>query len=74
MLRGVCQLKFSNGGHLLAAAYARQKYNIHLINVYNSYTLEEVARLSDHSNIITELYWKPDDRALYSTGADGFVI
>lgn len=53
VLRGVCQLKFSNGGHLLAAAYSKQKYNIHLINVYNSYTLEEIARLSDHSNIIT---------------------
>lgn len=39
VLRGVCQLKFSNGGHLLAAAYAKQKYNIHMINVYNSYTL-----------------------------------
>lgn len=40
VLRGICQIKFSNGGHLLAVAYAKQKYNIHLINVYNSYTLE----------------------------------
>jgi hypothetical protein len=40
VLKGVCQLKFSNGGQFLAAAYPRQKYNIHLINVYNSYTLE----------------------------------
>ena len=42
--------------------------------MYNSYSLEELARLSDHSNIITELFWKPDDRALYSVGADGFVV
>ena len=74
MLRGVCQLKFSNGGHMLAAAYSKQKYNIHLINVYNSYTLEELARLSDHSSIVTELTWKPDDKALYSIGADGLVV
>ena len=46
---------------------------MHLINIYNSYTLEEVGRLSDHSNIITDLVWKPDDRALYSAGADGTV-
>ena len=39
MLKGVCQLKFSNGGHKLAVAYPRQKQNIHLINIYNSYTL-----------------------------------
>lgn len=74
VLRGVCQLKFSNGGHMLAAAYSKQKYNIHLINVYNSYTLEELARLSDHSSIVNDLSWKSDDRALYSIGADGFVI
>jgi WD40 repeat protein len=73
VLRGVCQLKFSNGGNFLAAAYSKQKYNIHLINVYNSYKMEEIARLSDHSNIITELCWKPDDKALYSVGVDGFV-
>ena len=74
VLKGVCQLKFSNGGHLLGVAYSKQKYNIHLINIYNSYTLEEIARLSDHSNVITELFWKPDDRALYSVGTDGFIV
>jgi WD40 repeat protein len=46
---------------------------VHLINIYNSYTLEEVGRLSDHSNTITDLAWKPDDRALYSVGADGTI-
>ena len=73
VLKSACQIKFSNGGNFLAAAYSKQKYNIHLINVYNSYNLEEIARLSDHSNIITELCWKPDDKALYSVGTDGFV-
>lgn len=58
---------------MLAAGYPRQKHNIHQINVYNSYTLEEVARLSDHSNLITELCWKFDDKYLYSVGVDGTV-
>lgn len=73
VLRGVVQLKFTNGGHMLAAAYPRQKHNIHQINVYNSYTLEEIARLSDHSNVITDLCWKFDDKFLYSVGIDGTV-
>jgi WD40 repeat protein len=73
VLRGVIQLKFSNGGHMLAAAYPRQKHNIHQINIYNSYTLEEIARLSDHSNVITELTWRFDDKFLYSVGVDGTV-
>jgi WD40 repeat protein len=74
VLRGVCQLRFANGGHLLAAAYSKQKHNIHLINIYNSYTLEETARLGYHSQAITELCWKPDDRSLYSVGSDGLVV
>lgn len=69
----MCQTKFSNGGHFLAVAYAKQKYNIHLINIYNSYSLEEIVRLSDHSHIVTELCWKPDDQALFSVGLDGIV-
>ncbi len=40
VLKGVCFLRFSHGGHQLAVAYPRQKQNIHLINVYNAYTLE----------------------------------
>jgi WD40 repeat protein len=32
-----------------------------------------VGRLNDHSNIITDLAWKPDDRALFSVGVDGTV-
>lgn len=59
---------------MLAAAYSKQKHNVHLINVYNSYTLEEIARLNYHSHVITELCWKSDDRTLYSVGADGLII
>jgi WD40 repeat protein len=69
-------LRFSNGGQFLAAAYPRQKNtaqksSVHLINIYNSYTLEEVGRLNDHSALITDICWKSDDRAVYSVGADG---
>ena len=76
VVRGVCALSFSHGGHLLAAAYPRhknssQKNSVHLINIYNSYTLEEVGRLSDHSNLVTALAWRSDDRELYSVGTDG---
>jgi WD40 repeat protein len=76
VVRGVCCLRFSNGGQFLAAAYPRQKNSaqkssVHLINIYNSYTLEEVGRLNDHSALITDLCWKSDDRALYSVGTDG---
>lgn len=76
VIRGVCALKFSNGGQFLAAAYPRQKNStqkssVHLINIYNSYSLEQVGRLNDHSNLITDLTWRPDDRLLFSVGIDG---
>ena len=58
---------------MLAVAYPRQKHNIHMINIYNSYTLEEIARLSDHSNVITDLCWRWDDKYLYSVGSDGTI-
>jgi len=59
---------------LLAAAYPKQKYNIHHVNIYNAYTLEEVAHLVDHSNIVTEILWTRNDEFLLTTGHDGAII
>lgn len=50
-----------------------QKSSVHQINIYNSYNLEEIGRLNDHSNVITDLCWKPDDRTLFSVGIDGTI-
>lgn len=58
---------------MLAAAYPKQKHNIHMINIYNSYTLDEIVSLSDHSNVIMQINWKFDDKMLVSTGIDGTV-
>lgn len=49
-VKSCTQVKFSNGGHMLAAAYPRPKSNHYYINVYEAYTMEFLHTLKGHTN------------------------
>lgn len=55
-LRQCIQMKFSNGGHLLAAASSITKSNC-IVNIYDSYTTEFVATLKGHTGVVTDMLW-----------------
>ncbi len=59
IIKNTTQLRFSNGGHFIAAAAALRgsKQNQYGVNVYNSYTLELVHHFKGPSHIVTELVW-----------------
>ncbi|KAK1931919.1 Cilia- and flagella-associated protein 57 [Phytophthora citrophthora] len=67
-IKGCREVRFSNGGQFFAAA------NNNVVHVYATYTGELLAVLRGHSNRVTALSWKPDDRRLLSCGADGTVL
>ncbi|RLN86703.1 hypothetical protein BBJ28_00010446 [Nothophytophthora sp. Chile5] len=62
------EVRFSHGGQFFAAA------NNNVVHVYATYTGELVAVLRGHSNRVTAISWKPDDRRLLTCGADGAVL
>ena len=55
MVKNTNLLKYSNGGQYLAAAYNKNKTNVHIVNIYNSYTAELLVSLKGHSNIINDI-------------------
>ena len=60
-------MRFSNGGHLFAAAHGNA------IQVFNTWTFDIVAVLKGHNGKVRSLYWTPDDQLLVSAGSDGAV-
>ncbi len=64
-------LKFSNGGHYLAAANAGS--NSHLIHIISTYTAVEKMEFKGHTNKVKSLCWSKDDSILVSCGADGGI-
>ena len=62
-----CQLKFSNQGHLLAAAHGK---TITLICIF-TYDIYKV--LKGHNGEILSLVWSVDDSILVSGGKDGAI-
>ena len=48
LLKGCFLLKFSRGGHMLAAAYPKMKSNAELINIYNAYSRQLITILPGH--------------------------
>ncbi|CAD8162078.1 unnamed protein product [Paramecium pentaurelia] len=68
------QVKFSQGGHMLAVAYPRAKSNHYYINIYDAYTMEFMHTLKGHSNQITDLIWGIKDTFLASCGLDGSIF
>mmetsp|Transcript_2049 Transcript_2049/g.1876 ORF Transcript_2049/g.1876 Transcript_2049/m.1876 type:complete len:333 (-) Transcript_2049:2294-3292(-) len=69
-------LKFSHGGHILAAAYPRPpNQSQYWINVYDAYTLEPLSAvpLKGPNQPVLDLLWTPRDESLISCGLDGGV-
>ena len=62
-------LKFSNGGHLLAAVSER---HIFIIRSYSRETLKTIH--SQHKDNIIALYFHSNDNYLYSVGEDGLIV
>lgn len=62
------EVRFSHGGQFFAAA------NNNVVQVYSMYTGELVAVLRGHSNRVTSIAWKHDDRKLLTCGADGSIL
>lgn len=67
-VKGCREVRFSNGGQFLAAV------NNNIVHVYATYTSELIAILRGHSNRVTAVSWKLDDRKLLTCGADGTVF
>jgi cilia- and flagella-associated protein 57 len=68
-------VKFSRGGHLLAACFpAREEASVTLIKVFNALTLEEVAVLKDHQSPVRSLEFKKYDECLLSAGEEGAIV
>eukprot|EP00746_Dinoflagellata_sp_MGD_P164664 gnl/MRDRNA2_/MRDRNA2_93427_c0_seq1.p1 gnl/MRDRNA2_/MRDRNA2_93427_c0~~gnl/MRDRNA2_/MRDRNA2_93427_c0_seq1.p1 ORF type:complete len:1327 (-),score=290.79 gnl/MRDRNA2_/MRDRNA2_93427_c0_seq1:168-4148(-) len=64
-IRGARLLRFSNGGHFLAAAHGK------LILIFATRTLNKVATLRAHSAQVTAMSFDPNDDSLATVGADG---
>jgi WD40 repeat protein len=74
-VRNASIVKFSRGGHLLAACFpAREESSSSHIKVFNALTLEEVVLLKDHQSPIRSLEFKRYDECLLSAGEDGVII
>lgn len=58
---------FSNGGHLFAAV------NGNSIQVFSTYTCEQVSLLRAHNGKVQSLHWMYGDVGLVSAGADGAI-
>lgn len=61
-------LKFSNGGHILAAASGQT------LLIYEAYTLECLQVMNAHSSIVQEICWSYLDKKLFTVGADGAMF
>jgi WD40 repeat protein len=66
-IRGCRECRFSHGGHLLAAA------NSNLIQIYGTYTFENVGNLKGHSGKVRSIQWNHDDTRLVTCSMDGAV-
>ncbi|KAJ3408017.1 Cilia- and flagella-associated protein 57 [Chytriomyces hyalinus] len=66
-IRSCRECRFSNGGHVFAAAYGN------MIQLYSVWTFENYANLKGHNGKVRSLYWTPDDALLVSAGSDGAV-
>ena len=62
-------LKFSNGGHLLAALSDKKIY------IIRSFSRETVKIINTpHSGNIVSIFFHPNDNFIYSSGTDGFIV
>ena len=59
--------RFSNGGQYFAAV------NGNTIQIYNTYTCENIGNLRGHNGKVRSLHWSPDDTKFVSAGLDGAI-
>lgn len=57
--------KFSNGGHMFAAA------NGNMVQIYSFYTCELITTLRGHNGKVKSLHWNSFDTVIISAGVDG---
>eukprot|EP00049_Salpingoeca_infusionum_P018833 m.358992 g.358992 ORF g.358992 m.358992 type:complete len:1196 (+) comp18362_c0_seq1:186-3773(+) len=66
-IRECRECRFSNGGHVFAAAQGN------IIQLYSTWTFQNIASLKGHNGRIKSLAWSADDTKLVSCGSDGAV-
>jgi WD40 repeat protein len=66
-IKACSECQFSHGGHLFAAI------NVGLIQIYSTYTCEQIAVFRGHTGLVRSLYWSLDDTQIVSAGIDGAV-
>ncbi|KAJ3321023.1 Cilia- and flagella-associated protein 57 [Boothiomyces sp. JEL0866] len=66
-IRSCKECRFSNGGHIFAAAHGN------IVQIFSTWTFENIENLKGHNGKVKSLYWTPDDGCLVSSGSDGAV-
>ncbi len=61
------EARFSNGSHLFAAV------NGNTINIFSTYTCENIGNLRGHNGKVRSMAWSADDSKMVSCGVDGAV-
>ena len=61
------ECQFSNGGQYFAAIHTS------IIQIFNTYTCENVGNLKGHNGKIRSIFWTSDDTKIVSAGMDGAV-
>ena len=61
------ECRFNNGGSMFAAV------NSNTIQIYNTYTCENIGNLRGHNGKVRSIAWSADDRRIVSAGLDGAV-
>lgn len=69
-VKNVKSIRFSNGGHLLAASQGTPGKIVIVINVK---TMSKLATLRGHNHQVTAMSFDPDDQVLVTCGEDGSV-
>jgi len=66
-IRNCRECAFANGGHKFAAMNGQH------IEIYSTYTFENIGHLKGHNQKVTSIVWSQDDSKLVSCGMDGAV-
>ncbi|XP_024523319.1 cilia- and flagella-associated protein 57 [Selaginella moellendorffii] len=64
-IKGCQECVFSNGGQYFAAVH------VNVIQIFSTYTCENVGNLRGHSGKVRSIWWSADDTTIVSAGADG---
>lgn len=66
-VRACSECRFSNGGHLFAAV------NGNTVQIYNTYSCENVGNLRGHNSKVQSIFWSSDDSRIVTASTDGAV-